>query len=149
MLLRKILELLIREIIIKIFPFNRHLVTQNLSLSLSLPPLLPPSLTPSFPPSLPPSLSHTHRLLNRQRDEWGDRVIIVSCDMRSWNAPEKVHTTIIVLHESHFSNNHSVQIKEVSSLQVHNIIICIHIQCVCVCVCVYTYVCVILKVFYL
>ena len=31
------------------------------------------------------------RLQNRQRDEWGEIVTIVSCDMRLWAAPEKVH----------------------------------------------------------
>jgi protein arginine N-methyltransferase 5 len=28
-------------------------------------------------------------LQNRQRDEWGDNVTIISCDMRLWTAPEK------------------------------------------------------------
>jgi len=30
------------------------------------------------------------RLVNRQLEEWGDRVTIVSSDMREWQAPEKV-----------------------------------------------------------
>ena len=32
------------------------------------------------------------RLLNRQRDEWGDTVTIVSSDMRLWTPLEKVNT---------------------------------------------------------
>ena len=31
-----------------------------------------------------------YRLLNRQSEEWGDKVSVVSCDMRKWEAPEKV-----------------------------------------------------------
>ena len=33
---------------------------------------------------------HVCRLLNRQTEEWGDKVSVVSCDMRKWEAPEKV-----------------------------------------------------------
>lgn len=37
------------------------------------------------------------RLLNRQRDEWGERVTVVSSDMRLWTAPEKVLPNLQVL----------------------------------------------------
>ena len=36
------------------------------------------------------------RLLNRQIEEWGDVVTVVSCDMRDWEAPEKVGVVIVV-----------------------------------------------------
>ena len=34
------------------------------------------------------------RLLNRQVDEWGDLVTVVSCDMRQWDSPEKVRQRV-------------------------------------------------------
>ena len=30
------------------------------------------------------------RLLNAKETEWGSKVVVVSSDMRSWQAPEKV-----------------------------------------------------------
>lgn len=37
------------------------------------------------------------RLLNRQAEEWGNKVSVVSCDMRKWEAPEKVILMIITM----------------------------------------------------
>lgn len=37
------------------------------------------------------------RLLNRQAEEWGNKVSVVSCDMRKWEAPEKVILMIIIM----------------------------------------------------
>ena len=34
------------------------------------------------------------RLRNRQKDEWGNCVTVVSSDMRYWTAPEKVNTVL-------------------------------------------------------
>ena len=53
------------------------------------------------------------RLLNRQRDEWGDTVTIVSSDMRLWTPLEKVNTP-----------KRTTRFHSVFSV------------CVCVCVCV-------------
>ena len=38
----------------------------------------------------PCSLICFHRLLNKQIDVWGEKVTVVSSDMRKWEAPEKV-----------------------------------------------------------
>ena len=38
----------------------------------------------------------SYSLLNRQSEEWGSHVSVVSCDMRAWGAPEKVHVCVCV-----------------------------------------------------
>ena len=40
---------------------------------------------------------YVHRLLNRQAEEWGNKVSVVSCDMRKWEAPEKVISLVSLI----------------------------------------------------
>ena len=39
------------------------------------------------------------RLRNLQLEEWGNDVTVVSCDMRKWQAPEKVEYYSVCSHE--------------------------------------------------
>ena len=39
-------------------------------------------------------LFYVFRLLTLKQEEWGDKVTVVSSDMREWKAPEKVKTCL-------------------------------------------------------
>ena len=45
------------------------------------------------------------RLLTLKQEEWGDKVTVVSSDMREWKAPEKVKTCFACVCTKNTSND--------------------------------------------
>ena len=46
------------------------------------------------------------RLLTLKQEEWGDKVTVVSSDMRNWVAPEKVGKWLLfITDKTHFNQN--------------------------------------------